>query len=77
MKIQEHITKILNKEEQRIFKGQLKQSPSAYSLFVKDVYAKFKEKYGAKDIFVEIAHRWKSLDTEERQPYINQAIMVR
>lgn len=60
----------------RIFKGQVKHSPTGYSLFVKDIHNKLRGKYGAKEIFVEIAQRWKAMDPKKKQTYIDKAAIV-
>lgn len=74
------MSKILNKEEQRIFKGQIKPTPSAYSLYVKDSYNKIKvildEQQDSKNVFSEIALRWKSLDPKKKKSFMNAAAIV-
>ncbi|XP_031617332.1 nucleolar transcription factor 1-B-like isoform X2 [Contarinia nasturtii] len=77
----ENVSKILNKEEQRIFKGQIKSTPSAYSLYVKETYNKIKgrmeEPQDSKNIFTEIALQWKSLDPKKKKIYTNAAILLK
>lgn len=74
----ESITKILNKEEQRIFKGQINSVPTAYTLFVKDNYDKIKAKAEKQsDVFSQIAQLWKQLDANKKQKYTDAAAAVR
>lgn len=76
----ESIAKILNKEEQRIFKGQINSTPTAYTLFVKDMYEKIKLKTDNKPtaaIFSEIAQLWKQLDANKKKKYVETAASVR
>lgn len=73
----ESIAKMLNKEEQRIFKGQIKPSPTAYSLFVKDMYDKINLKTNKKtEIFSQIAQLWKKLDANKKTKYTETAAAV-
>lgn len=72
-----NIPKILNKEEQRIYKGQISISPTAYTLFVKDMYDKIKIKAEKKsDIFGQIAQLWKQLDAKKKKKYVDRAAEV-
>lgn len=74
----ESITKILNKEEQRIFKGQINSAPTAYTLYVKDMYDKIKAKTDKKpEIFSQIAQLWKQLDANKKKKYADAAAAVR
>lgn len=74
----ENITKILNKEEQRILKGQVHSAPTAYALFVKDMYEKIKHKTDKKpEIFSQIAQLWKQLDANKKKKYTDAAAAVR
>lgn len=70
------VTDFLNKEEQRILNGQVKTTPTAYSLFVKDTYRKTKEAYDLHDIFAEVARRWKALAPNEKKRYADAAAIV-
>lgn len=71
------MTTFLNKEEQRIFKGQMKASPTAYSLYVKEMHAQLRDKYDNAKIFREIANRWKLLDQKKKKHYTDAAEIVR
>lgn len=74
----ECIAKILNKEEQRIFKGKINSPPNPYTLFVKDVYEKIKLKTDKhSDVFSQIAQLWKQLDEKKRKKYSEAAAAVR
>lgn len=71
------IEKCLNKEEQRIYKGQMKQTSNAYNLYVKDMYDKIKQRTNnSVEIFSKIAHLWKTLDESKRNKYIEAAALV-
>lgn len=73
----ENITKILNKEEQRILKGQINSAPTAYALFVKDVYDKIKSKSDKhSEVFSQIAQLWKQLDANKKKKYTDAATAV-
>lgn len=74
----ESITKILNKEEQRIFKGQINSAPTAYTLYVKDMYDKIKSKTDKQsEVFSQIAQLWKQLDANKKKKYADAAAAVR
>lgn len=74
---QEDVTKILNKEEQRIFKGLTKMTPSAYSLYVKDMFRKINANHDPpKTVFTQIALNWKKLDPKKRKTYVDAAALV-
>lgn len=74
----ENMTKILNKEEQRILKGQVHSAPTAYALYVKDMYEKIRLKTDKKpEIFSEIARLWKQLDANKKKKYNDAAAAVR
>lgn len=67
----------MNKEEQRIYKGQLKTTPSAYSLFVKELYSQIKDEcHESKNVFTEVALRWKKLDAKKKKIYMDAAAIV-
>lgn len=73
----ENIAKILNKDEQRIFKGQIKSPPTAYSLYVKEMYDKIKLKTDKhSEVFSQIAQLWKKLDPNKKKKYIETAAAV-
>lgn len=75
--VPESMTKILNKEEQRIFKGQMKPAPSAYSLYVKEMYDKIALKTDKKtEVFSQIAQLWKNLDPNKKKKYMDAATAV-
>lgn len=84
IKQEDDITKILNKEEQRIFKGQAKLTPTAYSLYVKDVFSKTKQKMvdnqddikGSTSVFAQVALQWKSLDPKKKKIFNDAAALV-
>lgn len=69
-------TTVLNKEEQRIFKGQLKTAPTAYSLFVKETFPKLKEKCDGANVFTECSKRWKTLSVKQKKTYTDAANIV-
>lgn len=69
-------TTLLNKEEQRIFKGQLKTAPTAYSLFIKETLPKLKEKCEGKNIFTECSKKWKTLNAKQKKIYTDAANIV-
>lgn len=74
----ENIEKMLNKDEQKIFKGQINNPPTAYTLFVKDMYDKIKSKTDKKsEIFTHIAQLWKQLDAGKKKKYMESAAAVR
>lgn len=63
-------SKFLNKEERRIYLGQLKPAPSAYSLFLKFVYPEYKG--NGKDTIenlIAISARWKATDATEKKKF--------
>lgn len=73
----ESITKILNKEEQRIFKGQINSPPTAYSIFVKETYEKIKSQSDKpSEVFSQIAQLWKQLDANKKKKYMEAAAEV-
>lgn len=72
----ESISKILNKDEQRIFKGQVRQTPSAYGLFIKDMYPKLRDKVDSHKVMKECAMRWKTLEDKKKQKYVDAAGIV-
>lgn len=67
---------LLNKEEQRIFKGQLKTAPTAYSLFIKETLPKLKEKCDGKNVFSECSKKWKTLSEKQKKIYTEAAKIV-
>lgn len=69
-------TTLLSKDEQRIFKGLVKPTPTAYSLFVKETFQKIKDKVGAQNAFTEASNRWKELDEKKKQIYTQAARIV-
>lgn len=69
-------TTLLNKEEQRIFKGQVKTTPTAYSLFVKEMFPKVKASCGSVNAFTECAKIWKTLDEKKRKMYKEASLIV-
>lgn len=69
-------TTLLNKEEQRIFKGQVKTAPTAYSLFVKETLPKLKKKGDGKNVFVECSKKWKTLNEKQKKIYFDAASIV-
>lgn len=71
------LTQILNKDEINLFNGRAKQTPAAYNLFVKDTYNKLKDKYEKKDLFTEVAQRWKSLDPNKKKTYLDAAAILK
>lgn len=75
-----NISKILNKEEQRIFKGQIKTTPSAFNLYIKDTYNDIKDSLDEdkrpKDVLKMLAINWKTLDTKKKKIYENAAALV-
>lgn len=71
------MTTILKKDEIKILNGQVKPTPGAYNLFVKQMYNKLKEKYDKKEIFTELAQRWKSLDPHKKQVYVDAAALLK
>lgn len=76
----ESIAKILNKEEQRIFKGQINSPPTAYTLYVKEMYENLKTKMKTDktpEIFSQIAILWKQLDANKKKKYSDAAAAVR
>lgn len=69
-------TTLLNKDEQRIFKGQMKCAPTAYSLFIKENLPKLKLKCDSKNVFIECAKKWKSLNQKQKKMYTDAANIV-
>lgn len=71
------IEECLTKDELRIYRGQLKQTSSAYNLFVKDMFDKIKHKTNnTPGIFTEIGRLWKELDANKRAKYEETAAEV-
>lgn len=74
----ENTEKLLNKEEQRIFKGQINTPPTAYTLFVKETFSKFQNKNDKNsEIISHIAQLWKQLDASKKEKYVESAAAVR
>lgn len=69
-------TTLLNKDEQRIFKGQVKTAPTAYSLFIKETLPKLKQKCGSKNVFTECSKKWKTLSEKQKKIYTDAAKIV-
>lgn len=68
---------LLNKEEYRIFTGNLKRSPTAYALFVKSVHGEYKDmnmKNGS--VLKAIAQQWKDLDADTKAEFERRAAEV-
>lgn len=73
----DNVEEILNKEEERIHKGHMKPTPSAYQLYVKETYNEFKQEINhPSEIFSEISQHWKKLDESEKEKYIEAAAVV-
>lgn len=71
------IEECLTKDELRIYRGQLKQTSSAYNLFVKDMFDKIKHKTNSTPgIFTEIGRLWKELDANKKAKYVETAAKV-
>lgn len=71
------IEECLSKDELRIYRGQLKQTSSAYNLFVKDMFDKIKQKANNKlEIFRDIGRLWKELDANKKAKYLETAAQV-
>lgn len=69
-------TTLLNKEEQRIFKGQVKTAPTAYSLFIKETLPKLKKTGNGKNVFTECSKQWKTLNEKQKKMYTDAARIV-
>lgn len=68
------IEECLTKDELRIYRGQMKQTSSAYNLFVKDMFDKIKQKTNnTAGIFTEIGRLWKELDANKKARYTETA----
>lgn len=68
----------MNKDEQRLYKGLPKSVGTPYSMFVKDMYAKVKDSHEERGhVFTEIAQKWKSLTTDEKEKYKEACAKVR
>lgn len=73
----ESIAENLTKDEQRIYRGQMKPTSSAYNLFVKDMFEKIKHTTtNTSAIFAEIGRLWKDLDPYKRGVYAENAAEV-
>lgn len=57
--------------------GQAKPTPPAYNLYVKETYSKLKGQYDQKDLFSEVAKRWKTLDPKKKNDYIKAAALLK
>lgn len=77
LKKQEPVTKLLSKEEINLMNGRAKITPAAYNLYVKETYSKLRDKYDKKDLFTEVAQRWKSLDPKKKKVYMEAAALLK
>lgn len=71
---------ILNREEQRILKGQSQKLPNAYNLFVKENYDKMKLEINSSkhtDVFSKLAKLWKTMGANKKKIYTEKAKAVR
>lgn len=71
------VKKVLTPKEERIYKGGLKPTETAYQLYLKDTYDKLKQTINnPPEIFSEIGQRWKKLDESKKQKYVEAAAAV-
>lgn len=74
---QDNIETCLNKTEQRIYQGKSKPTPTAYNLYVKEMYDKMKQRTNSsKEIFRKIGQLWKHLDEDKKEKYTETAKLV-
>lgn len=61
----------MTKDEQRLYRGLPKSVGTSFSIFVKEMYAEFKESHHekGKKPFTEIAEKWRTLSSEEKEKY--------
>lgn len=71
------MTKILSKDEINLLNGRAKTTPAAYNLYIKETYSRLKGKYDRKDLFSEVAQRWKTLDPNKKKGYIEAAALLK
>lgn len=71
----ESVELILSKDEQRIYKGQIKQTSNAYNLYVKDMWDDVEANTPA-ERFSQIALLWKKLDKRTKKKYTDAAAEV-
>lgn len=71
------MTKILNKDEINLLNGRAKTTPVAYNLYVKETYSRLKGQYDRKDLFSEVAQRWKTLDPKKKKVYMEAAASLK
>lgn len=73
----DNIEKCLTKDELRMYRGQFKQTVSAYNLFVKDTFDKVQLKTNSTaEKFAEIGRLWKKLDPNKKEKYVETAAEV-
>lgn len=63
------VSKFLTKEEQKIFRG-AKRFCNSYSLFIKENYPKFKERYANNSETINaLVAKWKMMSAQDKQMY--------
>ncbi|XP_031631964.1 nucleolar transcription factor 1-B-like isoform X2 [Contarinia nasturtii] len=70
----ENVLSILSKEEQRIYNGEVKSTPTSYALYVKD---KLEGGQLTKSAIPEIGLQWRSIDPKKKEVYRKAAAILK